>query len=98
EAGVWVGAAVLAYRAGERAVAEDLLAGALAKERALQATVDGVIARGRGETQDSEGYRLVDGRFVSARELRVAEEARKLERTLVAMLRSPRERREQQLE
>ncbi len=93
-----VGAGVLAYLHGARDTAEELLVAALRGESQLAEPINGIIARGRGESADGLGYQVVKGAFVSERELRVQERAKELERTLAAMLRAKPEAREEQLE
>lgn len=83
---VLLGAAVLAYRAGEREAAETLLARAVRSDASAQPRIDGILGRGRGETPGQGGYRLVDGAFVAVRELEVRKRAKELERILARVV------------
>lgn len=82
-----LGAAVLAYRAGDREAAEDLLARAVRADGSAQPRIDGILGRGRGEAAGQGGYRLVDGAFVAVRELEVRKRAKELERVLARAVR-----------
>jgi uncharacterized protein YkwD len=82
-----LGAAVLAYRAGEREAAEALLARAVRADSSAQPRIDGILGRGRGEESVQGGYRLVDGAFVAVRELEVRKRAKELERILARVVR-----------
>lgn len=93
-----VAAAIVAYRAADPALAESLLGEAVQKQKDLQPQVDGVIARGRGETADSAGYRLVNGAFVAAREVEARAHAKELMPVIARIARTTGERREKELE
>ncbi|MDA1222572.1 MAG: CAP domain-containing protein, partial [Planctomycetota bacterium] len=93
-----LGAAVLAYRAGERDQAEQLLARAVRADGSAQPRVDGILGRGRGETPGQGGYRLVDGAFVAVRELEVRKRAKELERVLARVVRLDPDKRDAELD
>lgn len=97
-ADLMLAAAVAAYRGGERELAESALADAVTREAALQSQVDGVIARGRGETLDASGYRLVEGAFVATRELEARKRAVELGPIVQRIARSGANRRDADLE
>ena len=94
---VLIGVAVAAYRAGERELAETVLGEAFARQKDLQPALDGVIARGRGETVDAAGYRWVDGEFVAAREIEARARAKELRTVVARVARLPTDRREKEL-
>lgn len=89
--------AVASYRAGERELAESLLVDAQKRDASCQPQIDGVIARGRGELEDS-GYRLVDGAFVAAREVEARRRAVELGPVVVRIAHQPAARRDAELE
>lgn len=83
-----LGAAVLLYRNGEGADAEQLLAKALRAEPKLKESVDAVIAHGRGDRPDPRGYTLGKDGFIAARAIDAQKSADKLLARLDGALRS----------
>lgn len=84
-----LGAATLLYRCGEPAAAEALLARLLRADPAAKPGVDGVLARGRGESPDAGGYTLGKDGFVAVRTLELQQQAARLGARLEAALRDP---------
>lgn len=82
-----LGAAALLYGAGDALRAEALLAQVLPAAPDLKTTIDGVLARGRGEPVDERGYTFGRSGFVSLRALDLDKEAQKLAARLDAALR-----------
>lgn len=84
----WLGAAALAYRNGEGAAAEAMLAKLLATDAKRAGDVNAVIARGRGEVAGAgpAGYTLVKGQFVSEAKIASDQKATKLVARLDSLL------------
>ncbi|MEY4675092.1 MAG: hypothetical protein RL148_2876 [Planctomycetota bacterium] len=82
----WLGAAALAYRNGEGAAAEAMLAKLLAADAKRAADVNAVLARGRGEEARGGGYTLVKGQFVSEAKIAADQKATKLVARLDSLL------------
>lgn len=82
-----MGAAVLAYRAGDAPLAERWLV-PLVRQSATQAEASRVIADGRGDViVDARGYRVVERSLVSVREIEQREAARRVEKRIGDALR-----------
>ncbi|GAB4147902.1 MAG: hypothetical protein Fur0037_16170 [Planctomycetota bacterium] len=84
----WLGAAVLAYRNGESAEAEGILARLLRSDPGAKREIDRVIARGRGDAPDPRGYALEKEGFVSQRTIEAHKAAQRLAGRLDSVLRS----------
>lgn len=81
-----LGAAVLAYRAGDRPVAERLLARVFDAQKGLQPEIQGIVRRGRGDRIDPLGYVLVKGEFVPRRVIEAEKASRQIEQRLARAL------------
>jgi uncharacterized protein YkwD len=77
-----LGVAALGYRQREAEAAEAYLAKLLVADGKLFGKVSVLIARGRGEVVDADGYTLVKGKFVAKRFLKVEKLAEKFARKL----------------
>jgi uncharacterized protein YkwD len=88
-----LGAAVLAYRGGEPEAAEAMLAQALRQDGKLRESVDGVIARGRGEP-GTGGYVLEKDTFVAATTVAARQTAQKLQTRIRTAMREDRKARD----
>ncbi|MEO6594223.1 MAG: FHA domain-containing protein, partial [Planctomycetota bacterium] len=82
-----LGITTLLYKQGENEPAEVLLAKALRGDASQKASIDEVIARGRGEPLDALGYVLGKDGFVSGRSIEVQKQAQKLAGRLDTVLR-----------
>jgi uncharacterized protein YkwD len=83
-----LGAAALLYKQGDGTLAEALLAKVVRAEPDRKDAVDRVVARGRGESLDAQGYALGKDGFVSQRSLAVQKQAAELATRLDAALRA----------
>lgn len=79
---VAMGLASLLYRNGDTEEAETVLVGVVRQDDAMQAKVDVLLARGRGEPAGELGYVLRKGEFVSLRKI----ELQKISKRLLAKL------------
>lgn len=82
-----LGVATLLYKQEDRVRAEAWLARALRADASLKPAIDRVLARGRGEPLDAQGYTLGKTGFVSGRSIDVEKQAQKLGAKLAAALR-----------
>lgn len=87
-----IGLGVLAYRLGDPAVAEDLLAQAVRGDAKLKEAVDGALARGRGEPGRG-GYVLEKDGFVAANTVAARQSAPKVQTRIKAALRESADKR-----
>ena len=82
-----LGVATLLYDREDKTRAEAWLAKALRADGSLKPAIDRVLARGRGEPLDAQGYQLGKNGFVSARSIELEKQAQKLGAKLGVALR-----------
>jgi hypothetical protein len=82
----YVDAAALAYHAGHVEFGEKCLRRAVERGVELDARVSSMIARGRGEVVDERGYSLLDGEFLSVRQVEIRQAVARFEKQIGALL------------